>query len=94
MRRVLQRLLENRLYVKAEKCKFHSPSVTFLGYILAGGQVNTDPVKVLTFTGSVFEEWPTPASQKDLQTFFGFAKFDRRFIWNYNQVAAALTHLM
>lgn len=89
MRRVLQRLLENRLYVKAEKCKFHSPSVTFLGYILAGGQVNTDPVKV-----RAVEEWPTPASRKDLQTFFGFAKFDRRFIWNYNQVAATMTHLM
>lgn len=31
VRVVLQRLLENRLYVKAEKCEFHAPSVTFLG---------------------------------------------------------------
>ena len=34
---VLQSLLENRLFVKAEKCSFHQPSVTFLGYILAEG---------------------------------------------------------
>ena len=29
MRHVLQRLMENRLFVKAEKCVFHAPSVTF-----------------------------------------------------------------
>ncbi len=29
VRRVLQRLLENRLFVKAEKCTFHARSVTF-----------------------------------------------------------------
>lgn len=34
-RQVLQRLLENRLYVKAKKCKFHVPSVTFLGFVKA-----------------------------------------------------------
>lgn len=31
---VLQRLLENKLYVKAEKCEFHTSSVEFLGFIL------------------------------------------------------------
>lgn len=36
VRTVLQRLPENRLYVKAEKCEFHVSSVSFLGYILAG----------------------------------------------------------
>lgn len=42
----MQYLLENRVYVMAEKYEFHSSSATFLGYILAGGQVNTDPVKI------------------------------------------------
>lgn len=31
---VLQWLLEKKLFVKTEKCEFHSPSVSFLGYIL------------------------------------------------------------
>ena len=39
VRKVLQRLLENRLYVKAEKCDFHVPSVSFLGYIIGQGQI-------------------------------------------------------
>ena len=35
VRSVLRRLLDNSLFVKAEKCEFHAPSVTFLGYIIA-----------------------------------------------------------
>ncbi len=35
VRRVLQRLLENRLFAKVEKCQFHARSVPFLGFILS-----------------------------------------------------------
>lgn len=38
VRAVLQRLLENKLFVKAEKCEFNSQTVTFLGYVLEGGR--------------------------------------------------------
>lgn len=48
VRQVLQCLLENKLYVKAEKCEFYVPSVSFLGYIIAQGQVKMDPTKVAT----------------------------------------------
>ena len=84
----LQRLLENRLYVKADKCEFHSPSVSFLGYIFEGGQVRTDPHKI-----KAVAEWPVPSSRKDLQRFLGVANFYCRFIRNYSQVATPLTHL-
>lgn len=47
---ILQSLLENRLYVKAEKCEIHASSVSFLGCILAGGQVKTDTAKVKAVT--------------------------------------------
>lgn len=67
VRAVLQRLLENKLFVKAEKCEFHSQTVTFLGYVLAGGQVKTDPAKVKAAT-----EWPEPTTRKQLQSFLGF----------------------
>lgn len=39
----LQELLENLLYVKVEKCEFHSPSLPFLGYIVAEGKLQMDP---------------------------------------------------
>ncbi|KAI3370922.1 hypothetical protein L3Q82_007418 [Scortum barcoo] len=44
---VLQRLLKNKLFIKAEKCEFHSPQLSSLGFITQGGQVKADPEKVV-----------------------------------------------
>lgn len=79
---VLQRLLENSLFVKAEKCKFHVISVSFLGYIIAQEGLEMDPTKV-----SAVISW------KQLQRFLGFANFYRRFIQGYSTIAAPLTAL-
>ncbi|XP_073320718.1 uncharacterized protein [Pagrus major] len=72
----------------AEKCEFHAPSVSFLGYIVAQGSVQMDPAKV-----SAVSSWPVPDSHKQLQRFLGFANFYRRFIRNYSSIAAPLTTL-
>ncbi|KAI3359497.1 hypothetical protein L3Q82_013906 [Scortum barcoo] len=85
---VLQRLLENSLFVKAEKCEFHASSVYFLGFIVGRGSLQMDPAKV-----SAVASWPTPSSRKQLQRFLGFANFYRRFIRGYSTVAAPLTAL-
>ncbi|KAK9513191.1 hypothetical protein VZT92_026747 [Zoarces viviparus] len=85
---VLQRLLENSLFVKAEKCEFHVPTVSFLGYIVSQGSIQMDPAKVAAVTA-----WPVPSSRKQLQSFLGFANFYRRFIRNYSAVASPLTAL-
>ncbi len=68
--RVLQRLLENRLFVKAEKCMFHSRSVTFLGYVVSAEGISMDPDKVRAVI-----EWPVPDSRIALQRFLGFVNF-------------------
>ncbi|XP_050924947.1 uncharacterized protein LOC108874699 [Lates calcarifer] len=88
VRLVLQRLLENRLFVKAEKCEFHVPSVSFLGFVVEKGQVRSDPAKIKAVV-----EWPTPTDRKQLQRYLGFANFYRRFIRDYSRVAAPLTKL-
>ncbi len=66
VRRVLQRLLENRLFVKAEKCMFHSRSVTFLGSVVSAEGISMDPDKVRAVI-----EWPVPDSRIALQLFLG-----------------------
>lgn len=81
-------LLESESYVKAWNCEFHLPSVSFLGYILVGGQVKAGPAKA-----QVVKEWPTPTSRKHIQRFLGFANFYRWFIRNYSPVASPLTCL-
>ena len=85
---VLQRLLENKLFVKAEKCKFHATSTSFLGFIISQGGLKMDPAKV-----SAVADWPTPTNRKQLQRFNGFANFYRRFVKNYSSIAAPLTAL-
>ncbi|KAK5885831.1 hypothetical protein CesoFtcFv8_016928 [Champsocephalus esox] len=45
VRLVLQRLLENHLFVKAEKCVFHTTEVPFLGFVVSTGNIKMDPEK-------------------------------------------------
>lgn len=88
VRLVLQRLLENQLFVKAEKCEFHKESVSFLGFVIAAVEIRPDPAKVRAVA-----DWPVPDTRKELQQFLGFANFYRRFIRNFGQIAKPLTAL-
>ena len=88
VRAVLQKLLINDLFVKAEKCEFHVPKVSFLGYVVAEGVMSMDPEKV-----KAVKEWPVPTNRKEVQQFLGFANFYRKIIRNFSSVAAPLHKL-
>ncbi len=89
VRRVLQRLIDHRLYAKAEKCEFHQTSTSFLGYIINQRGVAMDERKVRAVL-----DWLQPATLKELQRFLGFAHFYRRFIRDFSSVASPLTYMM
>lgn len=87
---VLQKLKENHLYLKLEKCEFHRSSIQFLGYIIdakAKG-IQMDQRKV-----DAVRNWPIPTSIKGLQRFLGFANFYCSFITNVSTLSAPLTSL-
>ncbi|MGL4357092.1 MAG: reverse transcriptase/ribonuclease H family protein, partial [Cetobacterium sp.] len=86
---VLQKLREHQLYLKLEKCEFHTPSVQFLGYIIDPDGVKMDQGKVEAIT-----HWTQPKTIKELQRFLGFANFYRRFINNYSMLSSPLTSLL
>lgn len=88
VRLVLQRLLENKLFVKAEKCQFHMETVSFLGFVVQSGSLKADPDKV-----KAVAEWPRPANRKQLQRFLGFANFYRKFIKGYSTITSPLNTL-
>ena len=82
VRQVLQRLLENQLFVKAMKCEFHRSTISFL-VIIAAGRVKMNPGKM-----RMVVYWPQPMSRIQLQCFLGFANVYRCFIWGYSTLAS------
>uniref|UniRef100_A0A4W5QCZ4 ribonuclease H n=1 Tax=Hucho hucho TaxID=62062 RepID=A0A4W5QCZ4_9TELE len=82
VRRVLGRLLEHDLYIKAEKCLFFQQSISFIGEEMESDRI------------SVVRNWPTPTTVKEVQRFLGFANYYRRFIQGFGQVAAPITSLL
>jgi hypothetical protein len=80
VRKVLQKLHEAGLYVKAEKCEFCESQTTFLGFVISKDGVSMDSVKV-----KAIRESETPTCVPDVQCFLGFANFYRRFIHRYSQ---------
>ena len=88
VKEVLKRLRKAGLYAKAEKCKFHSKLVEYLGYILSpsGLTMSDDKIKII-------QDWLEPKKVKDIQSFLGFANFYCWFIFNYSDIVILLTCL-
>ena len=59
---VLKRLLENTLFIKAEKCEFSCAHTTFLSFIIETRNIRMNPENIKGVTG-----WPTPTDRKSLQ---------------------------
>lgn len=78
VRSVLLRLLQNNLFVKAEKGVSSCPHL-FLGFVISPNQITMDSNKVAAVL-----DWPSPKDRKQLQRFLGFANFYRKFIKNYS----------
>lgn len=85
---ILQRLFENRLYVKVEKCEIHVQTVVFLEFLVDQGHLRADPAKI-----KAVAEWPEPKSRKALQQVLSFANFYLWFIRDFSKVASPLTQL-
>jgi len=56
--------------------------------VISEGKAEMDPVKVQGVT-----DWPTPSSQKEVQSFLGFANFYHWFIEGFSHHAHPLFNL-
>jgi reverse transcriptase-like protein len=59
--RVLQKIKDHDLFLKAKKCSFHKKQVEYLGIIIGQGKVEMDPVKV-----EGIAKWPILTTVKDI----------------------------
>jgi hypothetical protein len=75
LRKILERLRNEKLYAKLKKCKFWLDSVSFLGHVISGKGVAVDPKKM-----KVVVEWTRPISVFEIRSFLGLVGYYRRFI--------------
>ena len=85
---ILQRLQENDVFLKPEKCRFAQRSVEYLGVIVGTNGVEMDLVKL---NGII--DWLTPQSITEVRSFLGFGNFYKPFINDYAKIARPLHDL-
>jgi hypothetical protein len=78
LRAVLEVLKQNQLFAKLSKCIFAQSFIEYLGHVINGQGVCTDPDKI-----SIIQKWPSPANVTQLRAFLGLTGYYRRFIKGY-----------
>jgi hypothetical protein len=85
IRAVLTMLQQHQLFVKQYKCVFAVPSVAYLGHVISASNVAMDPAKV-----EEVRDWPQPRSTWAVRGFLGLAGYYRKFVHDYDVIAAPL----
>lgn len=86
---VLQLLRQHSLFAKMSKCYFGFSEVDYLGHTVSHQGVQMDKSQVQAVL-----DWPLPRTLKHLRGFLGLSGYYRKFIRNYDAIAAPLTTLL
>jgi hypothetical protein len=86
---VLQKLRDNQLYAKLNKCEFWLKEVSFLDHIISEGGISIDPSKVKDVLS-----WNTLQNVLDIRSFLGLAEYYRRFIEGFSKISKPMTKLL
>ena len=86
---LFRRLKEVNLKLKPSKCTLLQKKVLFLGHVVSGEGITTDPEKI-----RLIEDWPVPVNLKQLRSFLGLCGYYRKFVKDYSYIAGPLNKLL
>ena len=89
LEKVFDRLRQNQLYVKKEKCEFAQTEIKFLGYLISNSQILMDGAKVVAI-----RDWIASTKVTELRSFLDLANYYMRFITSYSKIASSLMDLL
>ena len=88
LRKVLGKLREHQLFVKASKCEILKTSIEFLGQQICKGGMTLTEAKL-----KAVQDWATPQDVKGVRSFLGFTNYYRRFVKDFAAIADPLASL-
>jgi len=89
LRQVLTQLRKCHMFLKPPKCTVATHQIEFLGYIIDGEGMRTNPVKV-----EEVAKYPVPTSKSEVKAFLGMLQHYRRFIWQAAKIAEPINALL
>jgi len=81
VRKVLTKIKEARINLKASKCEFAVKETKFLGHVVNGDEIRMQQEKV-----EAIMNWPTPKTLKQIEQFRGLIGYYRGYIRNFTEV--------
>ncbi len=85
---MLNKLEQNDLYLKPEKCDFKQKEIDYLSVIVGNRKLQMDPKKLKGVT-----DWPRPKTPMDICKFLGFTGYYCYFIQEYSKITQPLLDL-
>ena len=85
LRTVFDRLRENELYLKWEKCNLYAKMIDCLGHIIDDKGIHPDADKL-----DKIRQWRTPRNYNDVQWFAGLVNYVGNFLLNLSTYMAPL----
>ena len=89
LKAVFQKLYAAGLKLKPSKCHFFREEIEYLGHVMSGKGISTNPKKV-----EAVAKWPTPKTVYDVRSFLGFVGYYRRFIKDFSKIAKPIREVI